>query len=76
MITTTAAEISSGERQLLAREIAADQRVGGGGYYNDNMREVFVSGWNAAIEYVEKERGTPSNVPNQKQANTDSPLAD
>lgn len=47
------AELTDNERQLLAREIAADKRVGGGGYYNDNMREVFVSGWNAAMEYVE-----------------------
>lgn len=50
------AELTDNEKQLLAREIAADKRVGGGGYYNDNMREVFVSGWNAAMEYVKQQR--------------------
>lgn len=54
-------ELTSDEKQLLAREIAADKRIGGGGYYNDNMREVFVSGWNAAMEYVEKERQCESS---------------
>lgn len=49
-------ELTDNEKQLLAREIAADKRVGAGGYYNDNMRQVFVSGWNAAMEYVEKQR--------------------
>lgn len=54
-------ELSDNERQLLAREIAADRRVGGGGYYNDSMREVFVSGWNAAMEWIEKERERESS---------------
>lgn len=47
-------ELSDKEKQLLAREVAADRYVGSGGYYNDSMREVFISGWNAAIEYAVK----------------------
>lgn len=42
------------EAEAMAREIAADKHVGGGGYYNDNMREVFIKGWDAAMEYVAK----------------------
>ena len=49
-------ELSEGERMALAREVAADKRIGAGGWYNDNMREVFVSGWDAAMEYVKEQR--------------------
>lgn len=42
------------EAEAMAREIAADKHVDGSGYYNESMREIFIKGWDAAMEYAGK----------------------
>lgn len=54
MNTMTTIELNNDEKALLAREVAADSHVVGGGWYNDSAREVFISGWNAAMEYASR----------------------
>lgn len=52
-MSATGNSLSDNERQLLAREIAADKECS----YRDNVyRGAFVSGWNAAMEYVKQQR--------------------
>jgi hypothetical protein len=45
-----ATELSDNERALLAREVAIDQHG-----YRYSGREAFTDGWDAAMEYVEKQ---------------------
>ncbi len=54
-MSATENNLSDNEKQLLAREVAADKHVDGSGYCNDNMREVFVSGWDAALQWVQEQ---------------------
>lgn len=42
------------EQAVLAREVAADKHVDGSGWYNEQMREVFLAGWDAALAWTEK----------------------
>ena len=49
-------ELTDNERALLAREVAADRHVDSSGWYNENMREVFCTGWDAAMEYVKEQQ--------------------
>jgi hypothetical protein len=44
-------ELSDNDRALLAREVAVDQH----GYRNYGL-QAFTDGWDAAIEYIEKQR--------------------
>lgn len=49
-------QLTPTDRQLLAREVAADKRIDGSGYYNERMREVFCTGWDAAMEWIRQQR--------------------
>jgi hypothetical protein len=55
-MTTT--ELSDNEKALLAREVAADKSTNptGYGYDQRGRRAAFIAGWNAAMEYAEKQR--------------------
>ena len=59
-MTTT--ELTDNEKALLAREVAADRHIDGSGWYNENARDVFISGWNAAMEYVKEQQSAKAEL--------------
>lgn len=51
-------QLTPTDRQLLAREVAADKTTNPTGYeaYRNIKRQAFIAGWDAAMEYVRLER--------------------